>query len=228
MYLRFTIRTLVMAAGLALAACAPTDPPTITPPAPSQPLGAPSPGMVPGDTRGFTITMPPPAAGPVSIDKVVPYLDAEGKFSLDVPDGWTESRHTAELTGDAKLGTVFVSPNKNGILSITHFDNGKVPESLGGTANGVMKLTGITDEPDFKELSRTAVIDRPGGAMISEVSYTRRNSGIPMHALLLFQLDGTTFSLVNLAVEQGSWAENEGMLRDILATYHVPASTDGT
>jgi hypothetical protein len=220
--------------GLLLTACRPADPPTITPSAAGPTPGSPGAVVVPGDERVVTLTMapgatrPPDAIEPVMIEAVTAYQDAEGQFSLEVPEGWTETRKTDALTGDAKLGTVFVAPNGNGLLSITHFDNGKVPASLGGTANGVMKLTGITDEPDFLEIGRSAVADRPETAMISEITYTRRNSGVPMHALLLFQIDGTTFSLMNVAVEQKSWNENEGIIRDIVASYQVPAGAAGT
>lgn len=224
----------VVLVGLLLTACRPADPPTITPSAAGPTPGSPGAVVVPADNGQVTMTLAPGSTRspdeiePVMIESVTAYQDAEGKFGLDVPEGWTETRKTAELTGDAKLGTVFVAPNGNGILSITHFDNGKVPTSLGGTANGVMKLTGITDEPDFREVGRSAVADRPETAMISEVTYTRRNSGIPMHALLLFQIDGTTFSLMNVAVEQKSWNENEGRVRDIVASYRVPGGAAGT
>jgi len=223
------ILTLTSGCGLALAACAPSDPPTITPPPATLPALAPGAGTGPEGSQSIVVTMPPPqvpsgSAEPVVIDAVTAYQDAAGKFSLDVPVAWTESRKTAELTGDAKLGTVFSSPNKNGILSITHFDNGKVPESLGGTANGVMKLTRITEEPGFQELNRAAVLDRPGQAMVSEVTYTRRSSGIPMHGLLLFQIDGTNFTMLHIAVEQSSWVENESQIRDIVASYRGPSA----
>lgn len=215
--------------GLMLAACTQADPPTITPSTAGPTPGGPGAIVVPDEAGQVTMTLAPGSTRrpdeiePVMIEAVTDYQDAEGKFSLDVPEGWTETRKTAELTGDAKLGTVFVAPNGNGILSVTHFDNGKVPTSLGGTANGVMKLTGITDEPDFREIGRAALADRPGTAMLSEITYTRRNSGVPMHALLLFQIDGTTFSLMNVAVEQKSWNENEGRMRDIIESYRVPA-----
>jgi hypothetical protein len=56
-----------------------------------------------------------------------------------------------------------------------------------------------------------------------EIEYTRA-SGTPMHSLVLFQIDGTTFSMVHAGVERTSWTENEGSLRDILESYQVPAA----
>jgi len=225
MQIRRAIWLCVGSAGLVAAACAPQDPPTITPPpAGSSPQGT----GAPGASRSFEITLPPPRAvgtiEPVTIgDELIAYQDAGGKFSLTVPAGWAESRKTAELTGDAKLGTVFAAPNRNGLLSVTQFDNGRVPEALGATANGVMKLTGLSGEPDFTELDRQNVNGREGKAMLVEVTYSR-SIGVPMHGLLLFQIDGTTFSMVNLAVEQGSWNENESRIREVLASYRGPAA----
>lgn len=209
---------------MVVGACAPADPPTVTPgPANSPPVPD---GSVP---QSIVVTMAPPpnpqvplaAIEPLAIDSVAPYRDAGELFAIDVPAGWVEDRRTATLTGDGRLGTVFQAPRNNGLLSVTQFDNGREPQSLGATANQLMRLTGIIDEPDFLEIRRQSVIDRQGEAMTVEVSYTRRN-GMPMRGLMLFQIDFTTFSMVNLAVEKGSWNENEGVIRDILASYVVP------
>lgn len=206
---------------LGLAACVPTDPPTITPAPP-----APTPGPE-GSGRSVVVTMPAPPQAPLAeivpltIDATAPYTDTEGLFALSVPAGWTEDRKTDELSGDARLGTVFVAPQSNGLLSITQFDNGRRPQSLGATVNQVMRMTGVVDEADFLEVRRQNVLDRPGTAMTVEITYTRRN-GIPMHGLIRFQIDDTTFSMVNLAVERGSWIANEGVIRDVLGSYSVP------
>lgn len=205
-----------------LAACVAADPPTITPAPP-----APTPGPE-GSGRSIVVTVPAPPNGqplaeivPLTIEATTPYTDTANLFALDVPAGWTEDRKTDELSGDARLGTVFVAPQSNGLLSITQFDNGRRPQSLGATVNQVMRMTGVVDEADFQEIKRQNVIDRQGTAMTVEITYSRRN-GIPMHGLILFQIDDTTFSMVNLAVERGSWVENEGVIRDILDSYSVP------
>jgi len=211
--------------GWALLGCAPADPPTITAPPPGQ---APAIPVNPGAGGGVEITLAPPGVPPapstiepVTIGALVAYQDAGGKFGMDVPDGWAEARQTEKLSGDAKLGTVFGSPNGSGLVSVTQFDNGQVPEALGMTANQVMKLTGVTNQPNYMEIGRHNVLQRPGEAMTVEMTYTG-STGIPMRSLMLFQIDGTTFSMVNAAVEAQSWNENEGMIRDILASYKGP------
>lgn len=214
----------LLALGLALAGCAPADPPTVTPPPPGSLPGVPA-GGTPGNTV-IEMTMAPPApvtAEAILIGSVQPYRDAEGGFAIDTPEAWTESRQTAELSGDTRLGTVFTSDNRSGLLSITQFDNGRTPTSLGATANQVMDLTGFRNQPGFEELNRTNVGGQEGRAMLVEASYLR-NNGVPMRGLILFQIDGTTFSMVNLAVESGSWVENEGAIRRILSSYRGPSA----
>ncbi len=210
-----------------LAACAPQDPPTITAPPPD--AGAMGSNLAPG--QSIEITMPPPdaprivptvVAQPLTIDARERYVDAERAFSIDVPVGWEETRQEiAAGANDVQLGTVFASPENSGLLSITQFDNGQRPASLGVTTNQVLKLTGWTDLPDFQELRRENVIQREGEALRIDATYTR-NNGIAMRSLVLFQIDGTTFSMVNLGVERGSFNENEGVMREILDTYRVP------
>jgi hypothetical protein len=215
-----------------LSACSPADPPTITAPPP----GSAEAGVdvqMPGPTRVFEITMPPPATAdlsqiePVDIHDRTVYRDADGAFSVEVPIGWGERRQDiVDGAVDVKLGTVFLGPDGNGLVSVTQFDNGTRPQSLGITTNQVLKMTGWLDQPDYREVRRESVIDRQDEALRLEVSYLRAN-GIPMRSLVLFQIDGTTFSMVNIALEQGSWLANEGELRDLLGSYRVPAVAGG-
>lgn len=203
------------------AACTAEDPPTITAPPPAQ-AGAQS--MVPGQT--IEITVPPPvsqpkALPPIKIGASSLHVDAEGLFAIELPLGWLENRQET-VTDDVKLGTVFSPAENNAVLSITQFDNGKRPASLGVTTNQVLKMTGWTDLPGFEELARENVIERDGDALRIDAIYSRSN-GAPMRSLVLFQIDGTTFSMVNLGVERGSWTANEGKIRDLLATYKAPA-----
>ncbi|MCB0215841.1 MAG: hypothetical protein KDH92_04340 [Chloroflexi bacterium] len=213
---------IALACALWVAACSPQDPPTITPAPPTPPGGQ---ALAPG--QSFEITLPPPApvkieVPPILIDARELYVDAERKFSIEVPPGWIEKRQTiVEGANDVKLGTVFTPAESNGLLSITQFDNGKRPASLGVTTNQVLKMTGWTDLPDFQELRRENVIQREGDALRIDVTYSRDN-GVAMHSLVLFQIDGTTFSMVNLGVERGSFQANEGVMRDILDSYRVP------
>jgi hypothetical protein len=198
-------------------------PPTVTP---ALPVGAQGQSIElpmnppPGATRALSV---PAAAIPVQIDQLVPYRDPDGAFSMQVPAGWAEVRQPPSGAGDVALGTVFQPPDGSALLTVTHFDNGRVPESLGATANGVMRTAGWMDQPGFRELAREDVLEREGSAMRSEIVYERGN-GVSMHSLVLFQIDGTTFSMVHLGVEAGSWNENQGVIRDILASYRVPAA----
>jgi hypothetical protein len=217
-----TILSLILPLAL-VSACVPEDPPTITaaPPDASQPIA-------PG--QSVEITMPPPVSQvvptvlplPVRIDQRQRYVDADRAFSIDVPLGWTETRQDiAAGANDVQLGTVFAPAESNALLSITHFNNGQRPSSLGVTTNQVLKLTGWTELQDYQELRRENVIQREGEALRVDVTYTR-NNGVPMHSLVLFQIDGTNFSMVNLGVERGSYLENESAIRQILDSYRVP------
>jgi hypothetical protein len=206
------------------AACTPL-PPTVTPGAP----------RVPGvDSQVIEIPMgtqpagaAPVPGGPIVIDQLVPYRDTDGAFSLQVPNGWTDSRQPAADPGsDIKLGVVFQPPGGTGLITITQFDNGQVPESVGSAANSVIELTGWRDQPGYQEIAREAVLDSEGNAMRLEIAYTRSN-GVEMHSLVLFRIDGTTFSMVHAGVETDDWLENEGAIRDILDTYQVPAAPAG-
>jgi hypothetical protein len=201
------------------AACTSQDPPTITAPPPAQPGTQP---LSSGQT--IEITVPPPqpqSLPPIKIGASAMHVDAGGLFAIELPLGWVENRQDT-VTDDVKLGTVFSSAENNGVLSITQFDNGKRPASLGVTTNQVLKMTGWTDLPGFEELARENVIERDGDALRIDVVYSRSN-GVPMRSLVLFQIDGTTFSMVNLGVTRESWTANEGKIRDLLATYRAPA-----
>ncbi len=207
---------------VALVSCAPSEPPTETPGPPSS-----------SDQGSSVVEFPlvTPSGGsldsgePVIIDELVLYKDAEGLFELLLPVGWPESRQPpAEGASDRKVGTVFQPAVGKALLSVTQFDNGQRPQALGSTVNGVLKLTGFTEQPGYRELARETVLERPDEAMRVVVEYERA-SGTKMSGLLLFQIDGTTFSMLNAAVERSSWAENEGAIRDILASYRVPADS---
>jgi hypothetical protein len=212
----------VLGAAVAAAACAAT-PPTITPP----------PAAQPGGSTVIEMTLPPPALGPVpvpatvgplAITELAAYRDPEGKFGMSLPLGWPEQRQpVGAATSDVKLGTLFQSPGNNGFITVTHFDNGQAPTALGPTINDILRTSGWMDRPGFRELARENVIDREGQALRLQITYNR-SDGVPMHSLVLFQIDGTTLSMVNVAVERSSWQANEGTLRDLLDTYRVPAA----
>ncbi len=208
------------------AACTVGTPPTATPgaaPTVAVPAGG---GAQSGTT--IEITMPPPASPapvtpqPIAIGALAPYADAGGRFSLQVPAGWTASSNTLSPTSDVKLSTAWQPTEANGLVTVTHFDNGKTPVSFGATVNGLLKQTGLTERPGFVELAREQVPDQRGSAMRVELEY-RRSNGVPTHSLILFQLDGTVFSMVHAGVEAGSWKANETRLREILRSYRVPA-----
>lgn len=221
------VMALALLAPLALGACAVPDPPTVTP-GPVSEGGIE--GPVPGGRTVIEVTMePPPRAQPmpVVVDELGPYADEGGRFSLMLPEGWMENRQPAgDGSSDVVLGTVFQAPDGDGILTVTHFDNGQEPSGLGTTANTVLRdVTGWMSQPGYRELARESVLERPGEAMRIEIQYERSN-GVLMHSLVLFQIDGTNFSMVNASVEDSSWSSNEGALREILSSYRVPASRD--
>ena len=175
--------------------------------------------------------MPPPTLDPVSLPTVdlsqselVLYRHPERRFSMEVPVGWAAVPQ--ETTGDVVLGMVFQAPERNAHLSVTQFDNGEPPAGLGNTASSVLQMTGVTEQPGYHEVSRSDVIEREGEAMRVEVVYTRTD-GVPMRSLYLFQIDGTTFSMVNMGVSSRSWEANEGLIHDMLASYRVPAVSAG-
>ncbi len=216
---------LVMLAGAAVG-CAPTTPPTATPgSAPTVAVALPGAAGSGGTT--IEITMPPPAPAadqvlvtpqPILLSEITPYTDPAGRFGVSVPNDWQPAEQPLSGSSDVKMGVVFQAPQANGLLTVTQFDNGQTPVSFGATANGVMKLTGLTERPGYLELAREQVMDRPDSAVRVEVLY-RRNNGIPMHSLILFQLDGTVFSMVHAGVEEGSWSKNEGVIREMLRSY---------
>ena len=211
-------------AGLVVVGCVPGDPPTVTP--------APQPSPVATGASVIEITVGPPVvpggpmpvpAGPIAIAELVAYRDAAGAFSMSVPPGWVETRQPLGQPGtDVRLGTLFQAPGGTGLISVTQFDNGQVPTGLGRTANQVLELAGVLDQAGYQEVGREDVIERPDEAMRVEMTYARSN-GVPMHSLVLFQIDGTTFSMVHAGVERTSWDENEARIREILDSYTVPA-----
>jgi hypothetical protein len=218
------VGSVVLGLGLGfLAAACSQNPPTITPPS------APTAG------QSIVVTIPPPPGAPgvteplivppLTISGVETYRDPTGLYSFDMPIGWIVQPQNVS-GGDTRVGTLFQSPEGNGILTVTQFDNGQKPGTLGSTANQVLEMTGVTKLPGFVEVSRTNVATRPEEAIKVELVYTR-SDGVPMHALVLFQLDATTFSMVNAAVEAGSWTNTVSILHDILATYRVPAAASG-
>ena len=199
------------------------DPATVTPGATSG-----EPGAIPGRSSVVEMTMPAPPtreAVPVALDRLEAYVDAGGLFSVQIPAGWLEQRQDPSTGGsDVRVGTLFQAPDGDGLLSITQFDNGREPSSLGTTVNTVLRdVTGWMDQPGYRELDRESVVERPGEAMRVEIVYDRSN-GVPMHSLALFQIDGTTFSMVNLSVAEGSFLANESVLREVLRSYRVPAA----
>jgi len=204
-----------------LAGCTPGAPPTITP-------GS----IVPKATGGLVVDIPigtPPAGQaaaapqPVTIGQLLPFRDDQGLFSIAIPDGWAATRQPPAQSGsDVRVGYLVQPLVGNAMLTVTQFDNGTPPSSLGQTINAVLKLTGWPSQPGYRELGRENVIGREGGAMRVEIEY-ERDKGVLMHSLALFQVDGTTFSMVNVAVDASSWAQNEAKVREMLATYRVPA-----
>lgn len=226
-------------AGIVATACGTALPPTATPgSAPTVAVAAPGAAGTSGTTIEITMPPPPePAAAavtpqPIVLSDLMPYEDPVGRFSVTVPNGWQPAEQPLTGSSDVKMGVVFQAPESNGLLTITQFDNGQTPASFGATANGVMKMTGLTERPGYLEVGREQVMDRPDSALRVEVQY-RRNNGIPMHSLILFQLDGTVFSMVHAGVEDGSWTSNEGTIREILRSYRAgagaaaPAATAG-
>ncbi len=207
-----------------VAACS-APPPTITPSgATATPAGA--------QVIEIPLSPPPGAAGPamppLSPDKLLPFREETELFSLLIPDGWVAQRQPAAQSGsDVRVGYVFQPPAGSGLISVTQFDNGTPPAALGQTINSVLKLTGWTAQPGYRELGRENVLGREGSAMRVEIEY-ERGSGLPMHSLTLFEIDGTTFSMVNFAVAASDWAASESVIRQVLASYRVPAVADSS
>lgn len=198
--------------------CEPASPPTITPGPPATAITSDSAVIdIPAEELRGDV-------GPIEIGELLPYSDPDGYFSLQVPYGWAEVRPEVEnASSDVKVGAVFQPPTGGGLLTVTQFDNGQRPQSVGATANGILDMTGWRDQPGYEELARETPLESAGDALRLEIEYTRA-SGTPMHSLVLFRIDGTAFSMVNAGVEASSWQENEGALRDILDSYQVPAA----
>jgi hypothetical protein len=214
-----------------VAACAGT-PPTATPgAAPTVAVAAPGSGQQAGTTIELTVppppSPPPVTPQPITIGKLVPYTEPNGRFSITVPEGWTASSNTLSPTSDVKLSMAWQPPETNGLVTVTHFDNGKTPVSFGATVNGLLKQTGLTERPGYVELAREQVPDRKGDAMRIELEY-RRSNGVPTHSLILFELDGSVFSMVHAGVESGSWKANDMQVREILRSYRVLAGAAPT
>lgn len=201
---------------LLLAACRSVDPPTVTPSAAQS-----------GGATTIEMTVPAPsqpqlAPVPVTIGAGALFDDPGGLFKIEVPDGWTESRQPLDPVKNPflKVGTVFLAPGGgDALLSVTQWDSGKKPSGLGATINQVLReVTGWMNQPGYREVNRETVMERKGEALRIEIQYTR-SSGVAMHSLALFQIDGTTFSMVNVSVEEGSWHGNEARVRELLRSY---------
>ncbi len=198
--------------------CGPAVPPTVTPGPPATSISS----------DGSVIEIPVEElrgeVGPIEIEELLPYSDPDGNFSLQIPYGWAEVRPEVEGTAsDVKVGAVFQPPTGGGLLTVTQFDNGQRPQSVGATANGILDMTGWREQPGYQELARETPLEASGDALRLEIEYTRA-SGTFMHSLVLFRIDGTTFSMVNAGVEASSWQANEGIIRDLLESYQVPAA----
>lgn len=223
-------RPLLVLAGfvLSVAACTPGSPPTLTP-APTA-LTAEGTPISRGET--LVITVPPPPEGqapapapvgtplPLDMANRQPVTDPGQLFQIEVPSGWTEARQQL-ASKDVRLGTAFNRPGGGGLVSITQFDNGRRPSSLGFTANQVLTLTGFTKQQDFREFNREKVMEREDEAMRVDVGYTTPR-GTEMRSLVLFQIDGTTFSMVNVAIPDAEWQAHESEVRAILRSYRGP------
>ena len=219
-HVRMASASCLLAATLIATACRSADPPTVTP------------GAAEGGSTVIEVTMPAPieaqlAPVPVTIGAVAPFADPDGYFTIDVPEGWTESRQPLDPAKNpfVKVGTVFLAAGGgDALLSITQWDNGQKPNSLGTTINQVLRdVTGWMDQPGYREVSRETVMERKGEAMRIEIQYAR-STGVAMHSLALFQIDGTTFSMVNVSLEEGSWLANQIRVREILRSYVPNAS----
>ena len=211
---RWSRSVLAAAAAGLLAGCREADPPTVTPGSTS----------ATGSTV-IEVTVPAPVAlapVPVTIGDTVPFRDPAGLFALNVPVGWTESRQPLDPAKNpyVKVGTVFLADGgADGLISVTQWDNGQRPSALGATINQVLRdVTGWMDQPGYREVNRETVMERKGEAMRIEIQYSR-STGVAMHSLALFQIDGTVFSMVNVSLEDGSWRANEPAVREILRSY---------
>ena len=205
---------------LVLGACSNDPPPTITP-APPASVGreVEIPVNPPPGAQGELLA--PVAVPPANVDALISHRDSGSLYSLDVPQGWMPQQQP--ISQDVRVGTLFASPEGNGFVTVTQFDNGQRPAALGTSINQILELTGVMKLPDFVELDRASVIEREGDAMRVELAYTR-SDGVPMRSLVLFQIDGTALSMVNASVESGSWGPNESRLHDVLASYKAPAA----
>lgn len=208
----------VAAVALVAMGCTAEAPATVTP----------GPYATAQPAREVEIPVNPPPGGPsgpavvppVTVDALVDYTEPEGRYALQVPLGWPAQPQP--LSGDAQVGTLFPAPEGNAFVTVTQFDNGQRPVALGSAINQVLGMTGVTTLDNYQELDRAPVIERPGDAMRLELAYNR-SDGVPMRSLVLFQIDGTTLSMVNASVEAGSWQANESRLHDIMASYRAPA-----
>jgi len=215
---------------LATSACVPSSPPTLTP----APTALTTEGAPIGKGQTLVITVAPPAGGaeaapapvgtprPLDLASRQVVMDPGQLFEIEVPLGWAESRQQI-ASKDVKLGTVFNRPGGGGLVSITQFDNGRRPSSLGYTANQVLTLTGFTKQQDFREFNREKVMEREDEAMRVDVGYTTPK-GTEMRSLVLFQIDGTTFSMVNVAIPDVEWQGHESEVRAILRSYRGPSA----
>ncbi len=209
---------------LLCSACTVEDPPTVTP----APIPA---GVEIEGSEGsvvIEVTVPPPMPAvpmPVELRDLEPYSSPGGEFSISIPRGWSAAHQPqGEPGSQVAIGVVFQSPEGDGLISVTQFDSGERPASLGFTVNNMLsEVTGWTRQPGYTEFNREAVLGREQDALRVEIGYARSNS-VPMHSLVLFVIDNTTFSMVNVAVEEGSWSSNQPLIRDILGTYRVPAA----
>lgn len=225
---RFPMMAAALALVPAMSACARQDPPTLTP----APTALTTEGVPLTNGQPILITVPPPPGGeplvpvgtplPMNMADREMVADAGGRFEIEVPVGWTESRQTI-ASPDIRLGTAFNRPGGGGLVSITQFDNGQKPKSLGFTTNQVLQLTGFTGQQDFREFNREKVMDREDEAMRVDVGYTTPK-GTEMRSLILFQIDGTTFSMVNVAIPDADWSGHETEAREILRSYKGPSA----
>ena len=143
-HLRLAVPLLAAALlGLAMAACTSGNPPTVTPAiATETPSGSTSIEIPINPPPGATVPLGPPEVPRAAIGDVVRYVDAEGRFSMDIPAGWAESRQPPQEPGSyVVLGTVFQPPESNALITVTQFDSGQRPSALGSTANEVLELS---------------------------------------------------------------------------------------
>jgi hypothetical protein len=148
-----------------------------------------------------------------SFGALATHKDANGKFSIDVPAGWSVQPQKLAQE-NMKAATAFVG--REGFMSVVQFDWGTAPaEQATQLVDSFLQVTGVTRNKGYKELARLPV--SPTQVWV-EMEYTTSENRA-LHNLTQLRIDGTRISLISINFDQAVWPRAVEVSKQIINSY---------